>query len=92
LGKRYTDINQTALASKLRADERQLKCVPINTKLLHLIKVNATRANGGVEAGLHAFFIMAPNKNKLLASSTGNLELAIIVHKNVSGPAENQTR
>jgi len=59
-----------------------------------------------VEAGLHAFFTLAPNKNKLLASRSGILEPAIIVQytggssdgvkkmniRNVSGPAGNQTR
>jgi hypothetical protein len=73
---------------------------------MYLIKVNAMRANGGVEAGLHAFFTLAPNKNKSLASGSGSFEPAVIVQytggsrdgvkkmniRNVSGPARNQTR
>jgi hypothetical protein len=64
------------------------------------------RANVGEEAGLHAFFTLAPNKNKLLALGSGSFEPAIIVEytagyrdgvkkiniRNVSGPAGNQTR
>jgi len=63
------------------------------------------RANKGVEAGLHAFFTLAPNKNKLLASRSGSFEPATIVQHNdgssdgvkkmdinVCGPAGNQTR
>ena len=55
------------------------------------------RTNGGMEAGLHAFFTLAPNKNKLLAWRSGSFERAIIVQytgasregvktRNVSGP------
>jgi len=63
------------------------------------------RTNWGVEAGLHAFFTLTPNENKLLASRSGSFEPAIIVHntgdsrdgvkklniRNVSGPAGNET-
>jgi hypothetical protein len=64
------------------------------------------RTNGGVEAGLHAFSTLAPNKNKLLSSRSGSFEPAIIAQytggwrngvkktyvRNVSGSAGNQTR